>query len=299
MIKGFLLTLVVCVFATVNSQVTMTIVDRSSAIIDSIIIKGTTSFTLGPVNKGSNKTFFVSVNQANFHTIAPFDIHVYSVALNTTMRWQKNGFVDTIYFFNHGLSLVDNEPPRPKIFQVYFENVSAAKPSPVFASDNAITNITELTPRSFVLTLDPGKVGLAQTVSFKLGQKAFTVNLKACNINDWNNSSGSVYLEGDSLFAGFKRSLGPFEFVIDFDLQEELSAKDVQVSASNLLKAYVRNNGRLISAVFDYPSFKANPHFEVKVGHKTYRVKIKAADISETEYQEFFVSKNEVYRLIR
>jgi hypothetical protein len=276
------------------AQVTMTIYNNSSETIDSVVIDGTKPFMIGPISKSSKKTFFVSVDQANFHSFAPFYIRVYSAALNTKIQWYKTGFIDTIYFFNHGLSLYNHELLRPETFELYIFNATLEKID--VAPNNAILKVIELTPRSFAVTLDHQKVEAEQTISFKVGQKVFTPNLRACNFDDWNVTRGSLYVDQDTVFVGLGKNTTPFEFVIDFEIQERLSPKDIQLKAEHLLKTYVNNERNSIRAVFDYTLFKPNPKFQIKVGRKMHVIELKKKDVEETDYQQFYISKKQVRR---
>lgn len=290
MIKVHLFILFACIFTTGLAQVTMTISNRSSGTIDSIVVELMKPFTIGPIEKNSSKTFFVSVNQANFHSIAPFSFSVYSDVLNAKMQWQKTGFVDTIYFFDHGLSSVDREPRRPETFVLYVFNATPSEVDTIIAPNNSIVQMKEYTPRSFDVILDHQKLSPEQVISFQLGQKVFKANLRACKFNDWNNFSCSLYIDKDSIFTGSHKDSAIYEFVAEFEMREGLSSKDIRIESKYLLKTYVDDRRKFIRAVFDYPRFKSDPQFKVRIGRKTHVIRLKN---KEAEYKQYYITRSE------
>lgn len=280
-----------------NTQVAIMLHNRSSAPVDSVVIKAGRSFNMGKVDAGSSRSIFVSVDQANFHSFAPFDIYVYSPILQIRQQWQKTGFTDTLYFFNHGLTKNRLGPQRPETFNLFVENFSASKIDAVFTSTDAVIHNREMTPRSFEVKLNHQKMDSDQMIIFRAGDKMLSHDLKYSGLNDWNTFHSWVYITDDSVYLRRPSNAGKFEYVIEFEMLYGEPLQHVQPKSQHLLKTYVEREGRLTRAVFDYAGLQANPQIEVWVGKKKHILKLNETDFDGSwDYIHFQISRKGMRR---
>lgn len=298
MTRTFLLFLSMILFTRVQAQVTVAIFNHSSVQVDSIVIEGTKTFNVGGIAKGSKTSFSISVFEANFHSMAPFYIHLYSSVLNTRMQWMKRSLSDTLYFFDHGLSEYAKPPLRPQEFYLSVFNKSSFKIDSVLSSNDAIKEVRERTPRKFEIILDREKAEEARLVYFKLGQKTFSADLKSYHIDDWTRFSAYLSIGNDSLAEGWDRDPNSFEFVIDFEVDKGIALKDIEIKSPHLLKTYSNSSDIYpFRAVFDRASFQSDPVFELRIRRKTYVIKLKPHSLEEAGSHVCRITKKGVREL--
>jgi hypothetical protein len=295
MLKSYFVILFAIVIDRGYSQVALKFFNQSSATIDSIVIKSNKRFNIGSIGKNEKATFFIGASQADFHSFAPFYIYIYSQVLTTKVQYYRTGFIDSIYFFDHGLSKLNKEPERPEKFYLDITNISAEKVDTVFTINRAITHIIEYSPRRVLVYFDHKQLESEQSISVKLRDKILSATLKDLNINDWNVQRGTLYVTKDSIIVAFTdKHITPFEFIIDINLDESTSFNDIKIEAKHLLKTYNNTEDNRLRAVFDYSAFISNPRFEIKIKRKSHSIKLLRRDLEATQYIDFSIRKGNI-----
>ena len=281
-----LLFLFVCFhfFNLCHSQVAITLFNRSSDRIDSFVIHCKKPISTGPIGPNESKVVFVSTDNANFHSFVPFSFSIHSPVLKIEQQWQKTGFTDSLYFFDHGLSKSDQLPRRPGEFWLYVGNNNSSPVDSVFTAGSAIEAVRETTPRSFELKLNHKAIEKEKYIFFQLGGKTLRFDINHSDFNNWNKVSDALYIYDDTVRTDWQKNIKPLEFVVEFEWDENQKTENVLFKSPQPVKTYVEKEGRLIRAAFEYKKLAEADRLELQVGRKKHTVTLSPADFENTTY---------------
>jgi hypothetical protein len=292
-IKYSLILFFSCLFASSFAQVQMTIYNMCSVTLDSVVFSLYKPLKIGSVEKGSKKTIFINGDQAYFHSFAPFDISFYSSVLNTQIQWDKAGFVDTLYFFDHGISRSKTGPNRPKSYSLTIVNYSSRKIDSIFSKSNSINRIIEWTPKRFEVDINHEMIDLDNRIFIQIGKKLIVGSISGDDFNDWSKNSTSLFVKNDSAYLNWPEEEKETEYLLYFEIQDKINPNTIKILSKNLIKSYYNDN--YIRSVFLYDEFMKKPSFQVKIGKKIHSINVEKQNLNETpNSQYFYVSKNGV-----
>jgi hypothetical protein len=275
-------------------QAGITIYNRSSTDIDSVVVDGNKAINFGGIKNNSKKFFFVNGDQANFHSFAPFYMKVFTKGHVFSKQWMKTGFSGIFYFYDHGINDVDTPLLKPRTFRLLVFNATQRHFDSIFTQNNAILEIIELSPRKREIVFDHEKANSSKKVSFKLGDTILNANLNYHAFDNWADTLSSLYVENDSIFIGLRTGKPAIEYVVDLYLQG-VSIESVQVQSNSVIKTYDWVNDFIIKRiVFDYEKLKSDPKIKIKVNKKRHVVTLNENDL-KYEDKFYFVSKDKIW----
>ncbi len=278
-----------------HCQVALMVYNRSGSNIDSVVVDGTGLTNFGKIEQSSGRSFFVSSGLADFHSFSPFYLRVYVKGQEFSKQWMRNGFVDSFYFFDHGLNDVDTPLPRPETFELLIFNAMQNSIETIRDLNSAIVEIKDLSPRRRKVFFDRSRTDSTNAVVIQLNDTVLVRELSFFNFDDWNYSLASFYIEGDSVFSGVRSNRPRLEYIVDLHL-EGVAMEDVQVQSESLVAEYNEqgNFGDLVKRlVFDYEKLRSESRFTIIVGKKKHLITIRGKDFDD-EVRSYFVSKKRV-----
>jgi hypothetical protein len=293
-VVGFLL------FFSLNfsyGQVNITICNKSSVTLDSVVFHVKNQFAIGPIERDNAKTVSISHDQANFHSFVPFSISYFSSKLSFEKTWEKewgNGrFRDSIYFFDHGISKNKQGIKRPDSYTLFVTNTTKYPIDSIFSKNNAIKSIEEDAPNSFNVELDHEKAGIDNAIFFKINNKNLNLDLKKTDFINWNEHSTFVYLLADSISIVAPKGWQDDFFILDFglDYYDDKFFKHIKVKSKHLIKEYKKGKYYHHRAVFDYQKFIQSPRFALKIRNTKTLISFDQERINNRNHLYIFLSR--------
>lgn len=292
--KLLIVLLLLIVSRDVFCQAAITIFNRSSWDIDSIIVVGNEPVNFGRLEQKSEKRFFVNMHQANFHSFAPFYFKIFANGVVFPRQWQKSGFTDTFYFYNKGINVIDAPLVRPSTFRLSVLNAGSRNLDTIIDYNNSIREITEISPRRRVVIFDQLKLDSNRNILFNFNDTTLSADLSFHEFNNWADSVNSIYIENDSVFIGPRLNKTPLEYIVDLYI-EGIPIESVGVQSNDVVRTYdLMKYFTVKRLVFKYEDLILKHSFRIKVGRKTHLVKLSENDL-KLEGKYYFVSKDKIW----
>lgn len=268
-----------------QSSTTLTFVNKSQVEVDSIIIFKPDRITFAKLSVGQQYSKSIQNIEINANHEGAFSFTVYLKERSLTGTWGFHDFgmlgstSEKFYIYSHGISTTGKALEKPNDFKVYFYNASTKSVDSFFSSNNAIKKVNELSPRSFEIVYDFGKIQKLNDFSVSINGERKNSKIDY-DFDNWNYCQTFFHYENDSIKKGSLPWREPLEFQFVLEVKLPIPSDSVKVESPATVRTYYFKQPNYLKAVFDFKKLRHNPIFKINVSNKEYVVDLSSHDFS-------------------
>jgi hypothetical protein len=263
----------------------LTFINKSSFIIDSIVIQNPEKIVIGIITVGQR--FSKNINDVQMKTnnegAFPFAVYQNDKVLTGTWGFHDFGMLnskkETFYIHDNGITYTDQPLLKPKEFKLYFYNASTQLIDSIMDTNGAIIKVNESSPRNIEVVYDYDKIEQIKEFVIAIAGKRWSSKIDH-DFSNWNYNQTSFHFENNTLKKGPPTWREPFEFIVDLQVNLPFPSDSVKVESNAIVKTYYFHQPNYVKIVFDFKKLKQNPVFTVTAKSKKYQVDLSSHDFS-------------------